>query len=290
VNLDAARIVLRPRSISELFDLGLRVMSGPAAKLFSKLGALTLVPALGLCVAARYALAWPWVWVWMLALALVTPLQGLFTIAISRLMFADEVTVGEVLRQYLRRLPAYLGALLVTRVLIALMSTAFFLIVPPFWMWGRSAYVHEACLLEQAGPIDAVRRAGRMVSGQVTGTIGLLLLTSLATLAFVLIGESLLNDGLLKFVLQLGRPLGALFEAGGSVPALIGLMFAVPYWATVRFLAYIDTRTRRDGWDVQLRFMAIASRAAQAADHGLDRHRTSQPASHPATHAERSRA
>ena len=29
--------------------------------------------------------------------------------------------------------------------------------------------------------------------------------------------------------------------------------------ATARFLAYIDGRTRQDGWDIQLRFMAIAA-------------------------------
>ena len=30
-------------------------------------------------------------------------------------------------------------------------------------------------------------------------------------------------------------------------------------FATARFLAYIDGRTRQDGWDIQLRFMAIAA-------------------------------
>ena len=271
MNLDAARIVLRPRSISELFDLALRVMTGPAAKLFAKLGALSLAPALGLCVAARWGLGWSWGLVWLLALVLFAPIQGLYTVAVSRLMFADEVGVGEVLRHFLRRSPAYLGALIVAWLMIGgLGLVGGFLLVPPFWMWGRCAHVHEACLLEQAGPIDAVRRAGRMVTGHVTSTVGLLLLLTLAAGGFVLIGETLLNDGLLKFVLQLGRPFGALFDAGGSIPALVGLAFAVPYWATVRFLAYIDLRTRRDGWDVQLRFMAIAARAAEANEHGLE--------------------
>ena len=32
-----------------------------------------------------------------------------------------------------------------------------------------------------------------------------------------------------------------------------------PWVATARFLQYVDGRTRADGWDIQLRFMAIAA-------------------------------
>ncbi|HVI04192.1 MAG TPA: hypothetical protein VM869_36125, partial [Enhygromyxa sp.] len=76
MNLDAARIVLRPRSMSEIFDLALRFATAPAAKLYAKLGALFLLPAWGLCVAARHAFAWEWGSVWLLAVALATPIQG----------------------------------------------------------------------------------------------------------------------------------------------------------------------------------------------------------------------
>ncbi len=271
MNLDAARIVLRPRSLTEIFDLGLRFMTAPAAKIYAKLGLLTLIPAWALCVAARYALGWDWELVWLLALGLATPLQGVFTVAIGRMMFAEEVRVGEVLGQYLRRLIPYFATLIATRVLIALFSLFFFLVVPPFWMWGRCAYVHEACLLEQAGPVDAINRAGRMIARNVASVVGVLLLLSLSAAGFVVVLELLVNDGLFDFVLQIGRPFGALFDTGGSVPALLGLFLAVPYWATVRFLAYIDLRTRRDGWDIQLRFMAIQARAEAEAKAGAGR-------------------
>jgi hypothetical protein len=266
LKLDAARVVLRPRSLSEIFDLGLRFATAPAARLYAKLGVLTLLPAWGLCVAARHAFGWEWQFVWLLALALATPIQGVFTVAIGRMMFAEEVSLREVLGQYLRRLPAYLGALLLTRAMIGILSLAFFLVAPPFWMWGRCAYVHEACLLEQASPVDAITRAARMIARNVISTVGLLLLLSLAAAGFVFVAEMLLIVGLFDFVLQLGRPFGALFDDGGSIAALLGLFLAVPYWATVRFLAYIDLRTRRDGWDVQLRFMAIQARARAEAE------------------------
>lgn len=261
MNLDAARVVLRPRSQSEIFDLALRFATAPAAKLYAKLGLLTLLPAWGLCVAARHALGWEWQHVWLLALVLATPIQGVFTVAIGRMMFAEEVRLREVLGQFLRRLPAYFGTLLLTRAMIGILSLAFFLVVPPFWMWGRCAYVHEACLLEQAGPLDAISRAARMITRNMISVIGLLLLLTLAAAGFVFVAETLIIVGLVEFVLQLGRPFGSLFDDGGSIAALLGLFLAVPYWTTVRFLSYVDLRTRRDGWDVQLRFMAIAARA-----------------------------
>lgn len=261
MNLAEARVVLRPRSLAEIFDLALRFASDPAATLYAKLAALTLLPAWVMCIAAHWGAGWSWGAVWLLALGFATPLQGVFTIAVGKLMFAPHVTVREILREYLHRFPAYLGALLITRVQIAVLSFGVFLVLPPLWIWGRSTHVHEACLLERAGGSDAVGRAARMVDNRVLPAGGALLLLSIIAAGFVLVAEALINQGLFEFVLQLGLPFGSLFDEGGSVAALLGLFLAVPYWATARFLLYVDLRTRRDGWDVQVRFMALASQA-----------------------------
>ncbi len=266
MNLDHARIVLRPRSSSEILDLALRFMSETAGKRYLHIGLLTLLPAWGLCVYARFGLHWEWPAVWLLALAFVTPLQGLYTIAVGKLMFAEEVRLREIFGQYLRRLPTYLATLVLTRLMIGVMSLLFFVLIPPFWMWGRVNYVHEAVLLEQAGPVDAIGRASRMVVRNSMGAVGLVLLLLVSATGFVLIAELLINDGLFEFVLQVGKPFGSLLDEGGSAAALLGAFLAVPYWATARFLAYVDLRTRRDGWDVQLRFMAI--QAKQQAEGG----------------------
>jgi hypothetical protein len=261
VNLAEARVVLRPRSLAEILDLALRFMTDPAATLYAKLGALTLLPAWALCMAAHWAGGWPWEKVWLLALALATPIQGVFTIAVGKLMFAERVTVREILREYLSRFPAYFGTLLITRIQIAVLSLGVFLVLPPLWIWGRTIHVHEACLLERAGPMDAVKRSARMVENRVLPAAGTLMLLTLVAVGFVSVSEALLNGGLFDFVLQIGKPFGALLDEGGSAPALLGLFLAVPYWATARFLFYVDLRTRRDGWDVQVRFMSLASQA-----------------------------
>ncbi len=41
----------------------------------------------------------------------------------------------------------------------------------------------------------------------------------------------------------------------------VGWIAAGPYVATVRLFDYIDARTRREGWDIQVRFSAIAQRS-----------------------------
>jgi hypothetical protein len=35
-------------------------------------------------------------------------------------------------------------------------------------------------------------------------------------------------------------------------------LLSAPFVASASFLGYIDMRTRKEGWDIQLRFMALA--------------------------------
>ena len=61
--------------------------------------------------------------------------------------------------------------------------------------------------------------------------------------------------------LQLGAPFGELTTDGGTVYAVTGFFLTIPIVAAARFLTYVDLRTRREGWDIQLKFMAIAAAA-----------------------------
>ena len=42
----------------------------------------------------------------------------------------------------------------------------------------------------------------------------------------------------------------------------VGLALVRPYLVAFRFLLYIDCRTRREGWDLQVQFSALAARSA----------------------------
>lgn len=255
MNLGTARIALRSRKLGESFDLGLLWCTRIARGLYLRLAALVLLPALAACVAVRWLLQWEWVAVWALAIGLATVLQGVFTIAAGRSMFEPELRARDVLLGFVRRLPDYLVVLVVSRLLLALGLAL--LVIPALWWWPQITYVHEATLLEMHRPGAARRRAAAIVTREHAEAIGFLAGAGLAIVLAIHCAD-MVDYALLDFTLQLGRPLGDLMEDGGSVFALLGFFAAVPYVATVRFLRYIDGRTRRDGWDLQLAFLARA--------------------------------
>ena len=58
----------------------------------------------------------------------------------------------------------------------------------------------------------------------------------------------------------------ALAEIGDFLGAQPRRVAFVPYAATVKFLLYLNVRTRAEGWDVQTRFAALARRAEADAE------------------------
>jgi hypothetical protein len=256
VNLGASAIVLRPRTLAEVLDLACRLCVSLAFGLYARLSAVLLLPILAGCLALRYTAGWPWEVVWAVAVGAAGIVQGVFTVAVGRLLFSEALGVGQVLRLFGRRLGSYLAMLFLSRALLAMACLPFFLGLP--FVWPRLAFVHEASLLENAGPAEAMRRSNRFVAGRVANVLGVVL-ALLVTQAGVVITTELLCQALVSEVLQLGKPFGALFSDGGSPFALAGLLLSIPYASTARFLDYIDARTRADGWDIQLRFMAIAA-------------------------------
>lgn len=260
MNLADARVVLRPRTQAEILDLAALWCFAADRWLYARLAALVLLPSLAACVAARWLGEWSWVQVWSLAAALGTVSQGVFTVATSRALFQSDVGAWDVLGRFVRRLPSYLGALVVTRAILAAGAVTVVLLPSA---WARVAMVHEASLLEGASPITASERAWQLARHR--GTELVLLLGGLAlALGGGIVALELLGHGLVELVLQLGRPFGELWEDGGSLYALVGFHCVIPYLAVARFLGYVDHRTRGDGWDIQLRFMALAAEETPA--------------------------
>jgi hypothetical protein len=222
----------------------------------ARLAGVVLLPVFAACLFLRYGAGWAWPEVWIVAAGAGSMVEGVFTVAVGRLIFSESLGVGQVLRLFVRRAGPYLGTLVLSRLLLAAAALPFLLGLP--FAWPRLAFVHEASLLENAGASEALRRASRFVEGRVLPVLGVLVALILTQAGFVLTAE-LLGQGLVDEVLQLGRPFGSLFRDGGSPYALAGLLLSVPYVSTARFLDYIDARTRADGWDIQLRFMAIAA-------------------------------
>lgn len=260
MNLSAAAVVLRPRPLSEVLDLASRLTFSVALGLYLRLAAAVLLPSLAVCLALRHAAGWSWAAVWLAALSLGVVVQGVFTVAVGRLMFSEHLGARAALRLFGKRLGAYLGALAASRFILGAAASVFLIGLP--FAWPRLLFVHEASLLEGARPIEAVTRASRFVNGRLGEAFATLLALAGTQLAIVFTAE-MLGQGIVDSVLQLGRPFGALFADGGSPYALAGFFLSIPYLSTARFLQYIDARTRADGWDVQLRFLAVASADAE---------------------------
>lgn len=255
MNLADARVVLRTRGEAEILDLAALWCFTADRWLYARLAAVVLLPSLGVCIAARWFGEWSWPAVWGLAIGLATVSQGVFTIATSRALFDRQVAARAVLGQFARRLPSYLGALVITRGILVV--AAFTLVLLPS-AWVRVAMVHEASLLEASAPITASERAWRIARDRST-ELALLLGGLGLAIGVGVVAVELLGHGLVDFVLQLGKPVGELWQDGGSLYALVGFHVAIPYVAVARFLGYVDLRTRGDGWDIQLRFMALAA-------------------------------
>jgi hypothetical protein len=253
VNLLAARVVLRQRSLADSLDLALPFCLANKRPL-GVLALVVLGPIAALLAVLRLRAHWTWVGLWLLCAGLSLLVEGAFTVALGELLFKPpaETRVRTFVARTLRRLPALLFA----HVVRGLMVTCTLLILAP-----TSIFVPEAMLLEGASFGRALARSRALARNRVGFCLGVWL----AAVFLPVLGAmsvDLLGNAVTSFVLQLGYPTGELFSDGGSGFAVLGALLAVPLAAAARFLGYVDLRTRKEGWDIQLRFVALAEQSA----------------------------
>jgi len=254
VNLLAARVVLRQRSLADTLDLALPFCLANKRPL-GMLALVVLGPLAALLAFLRLAKHWPWGSIWLLYLAAALLIEGAFTVALGELLFKPpaEVRVRTFVARFLRRLPAIVFAVVVRQVML----------IGTIWILAPgSIFVPEAMLLEGASFGRALTRSRALARNRIGSCVGIWLATGLLPV-FGAIAMDVVCNALVGFVLQLGHPVGELFENGGSGFAVLGALLAVPLAAAVRFLGYVDLRTRKEGWDIQLRFVALADQGAQ---------------------------
>jgi hypothetical protein len=258
MNLAAARIVIRPRERLELLDLAFRYLLGASRFDVARLFLIALVPPYALAVLARAVLKWEWWQVWLLAITLGSLACGVFTVASGRLLFERKLSMRDVLRGYFSRLPSLIGALLISRTLIVLGSLV---IVPGLLAWSSYSYVAEAVLLEQVPVRRAISRSSSLARVRGNDAIGLAVCIALFS-ALIAIGFEAICTAVVHDVLMLPIAPDTLFQNGGSYFSVAGYFASIPWVAASRFLSYTDGRTRQDGWDVQIRMMALSENPA----------------------------
>ena len=256
MNLSRCSVVLRPRTVAEMLDLTCRLTFTETGWNNVKLGLVVLLPAFAATVAAYYFVTLHWAWFWLAALVFAGFLEAPFTLTLSRFLFGDHLTIGQSLKLALKRFWAFSIATIVKVLAIALSGV---FLIGPFITWPNGLLINEAVLLEGASGTESWSRSKRLVQQGASG-FGAAAGIVFARLTFVLGGEAL-GQALVSEVLQMGKPVGELFDQGVTPFALLGLFLSVPFCATMRFLYYIDTRTRADGWDIQVKLMAIQAKS-----------------------------
>lgn len=265
MNLLAARVVLRQRSLADSLDLALPFCLTNKRPL-GVLSLVTLAPIAALIGFLRIRQHWGWAALWPVCIGGSLLIEGVFTVALGELMFKPpaEARIRAFLARYVRRLPALITALVVRTILMAVATCL--LIVPLFIVAPPTIFIPEALLLEGATLGKALARSRALARNRMAICVGIWL----ATLMLPLMGAAsvdLLCDTVCEYVLQLGRPAGSLWHDGGSGFAVVGALLAVPLGAAMRFLGYVDLRTRKEGWDIQLRFVSLADQSSLRRKH-----------------------
>lgn len=256
MNLLHARVALRVRSLPDALDLAAPLCQANRATI-APLAAATLIPAAALCLAVRWGAGWSWPTIWVLVALLTGVLEGPFTVAFGELLFQSpgEVPWRAVLRRFGAAWPTFLAAHALARLLL-LLTLPTIVLVPI--VAALLVFVPEAVLLERAGAVAALVRSRRFVRRHL-GSCVLLVGARIGAYAAMILAFEVLGQAIVGYVLQLGQPWGDLASTGGSLFAVLGAFAAVPLAAAARFLKYVDLRTRKEGWDLQLRFMAIGA-------------------------------
>ncbi len=258
MKLDLLSVVVRERSLAELFDLGL---------LLARRHAVDLVVLGGLGALPFAALDW-WLfaqtdpehwgtlyWFAVLVAAEVPLATAPITAYLGDAMFSRRASRRDALRTVAARLPALL-AFGLWRGLLALL---------PVLVIAYPAHVVEVLLLERPPLRGAFRRANDLAGNRRGDLAG-----------HLIAGWAILVGGVCLSVFAIAELVKLLFWGFGSDggvlrwlhpahPAIHVLIWPIiAYLAVVRFLAYIDLRTRREGWEVDLELQRAGRRIEPA--------------------------
>lgn len=169
------------------------------------------------------------------------------TLVLGDMMFGRRPTVGRVCGRLLRALPALFVSQFVLRNLL-IWTVVCFPLIP-----SRLVFLNEVILLEWDSRWRALRRSSQLCARRG----GDLFAQWLAVLFFGAVfvtcfwfGTGAILHALTTSALTWDQPGWGDFY---DLRFQIGLWLAIAFFAVARFLAYIDHRIRKEGWEIELR-------------------------------------
>lgn len=267
------RVVLRPRTLDEVLDLAM-AYGRTHKRDIGRLMLALVIPAMAITAAAQLAFELSWLQTWMVVLVITPLIERVAITYTSRHLFGNAPRVrSAVLGAARRPITALFAALIIPLpILIGLLADfeatalGFAILIGMFWPFALAWTVYLSIVLNLEGlPFSkATRRSGMLVSYRFGRAIGFVLVTALMRGIAAVVGDLTLRF-LVGFVLQLGEPFDTLFENQGSWASIAGYYLVAPYVAVARLFDYVDARTRLEGWDIQVRFKAVATQTTDRA-------------------------
>jgi hypothetical protein len=243
-------IVIRERSFLDLLDLAFVVVRGrPVALGLTALAGMAPFAVLNVWLFSANDLT-SGLWVPLLLMEAPWATAPL-TIVMGDLMFGVRARPGRIFKTLVVSFPAlFLTQFLIRGVL--LLTFIGYVLVP-----ARYPFLDEVLLLERVGPFRALGRSRAICRGfegeLFIRWIGQIILGATFALCFQNGAEvlgSVLAGG------DLAWEQGAQLDAGDLL-FQAGVWIAIAFFAVVRFLSYIDRRTRLEGWEVELRLRSV---------------------------------
>lgn len=260
-----ARIVLRPRSTDETFDLALAYLRRHTRDFLGPI--LIVSTSVMAIVVGLLILGVSWGPATCIAILLLGISERIITAYAGSHLFANNPSVWRATQQSVLCAPVALlstvaGSLPLFVILFSSMenegAVALGVTLAMIWPFILTPhlYVREVFHLEELGLRGAVRRGRALTSYRYGRALIVLMVGFLVRGLFVLA----VHSGVV-FVLEFMLQFSDVTSTIGYAPALLGLALSGPYDAMVRLFDYIDARTRREGWDIQVRFNAIEQEA-----------------------------
>ncbi len=264
MQLEHLNIAVRERSYAELYELAIRLCLQHCLSLTL----ITLVGGGALALISWAVLVWvpadrAWGFVlayllWGLMLAALAPLQtGLVTAYIGQSMFSLDPSLREALHQCRQRAAALLGICLVRFGLAVLLGIG---------LLFHPVHLQECVLLERAPFLAAWHRSWRLYRFYNHENIAHSLLNLLVITVAVCIA-GFCGFMFLRIFQWSAHPVWdylVYFHPAWLWPLCLTAPL-LTFFGVFRFCSYIDLRTRREGWELELEMRRAANRLGREA-------------------------